>query len=411
MAWADSQTTGVRVDMPVEDLPYMSLLVPRGLVDSGLPQAAQMMYVQLLNLCQRQLEEQYRAHLETVPKVSKMSRVLKSGTTATMLIDQTASNEATASSVLEGSVGAHRACAERQRPRHANRLPGERKWARDADHLRVRTKRGSPVDNGHGLVGFGLIGCQTTLARALGVDRHTLRRQLGVLVAAGWVELRSARDAAAGAEVAAGAVDGEGEVGRLLNSAGGVTLWVCLRHPELEARTAELVQVKRRMGRARYAGQAIMGEGLSVVVASREFTDNARPGFLCNPFSAESLEYDRLYEVRGERVAFEFNGPQHYGTTDVFPDEAEADRTQARDGIKQALSSKNGVHLITMTATELVFDKMLAKVEPLNGILPLRPLFRDDPVLQHVFDAAERYARRAERVEREQGESGARRRV
>jgi hypothetical protein len=74
---------------------------------------------------------------------------------------------------------------------------------------------------------------------------------------------------------------------------------------------------------------------LDVTVDSDDFVDNARPWFLQSPTTGEFLEYDRYYKIG---VAFEFNGAQHYGTTELFPDEAKVIETQKRDEVKARLS-------------------------------------------------------------------------
>lgn len=288
--------------MALADLPYMSLPVPRELVESDLPWELKTTYIALLNECQRQRE------------------LLRS---------------------------------DRVGP-----LP---------DPLRL-------PDNGHGLTGFTLHGRSTQLARALGIHRQTLYRHLRGLQAAGWVEMD--------------------RPGPHHSPTPARTPTCHLRHPWLESRLAELVNVKRRLGRAQYAGQGIMGEYCTLMIASKDFTDNARPGFLVNPLTGQPLEFDRWYTAG---VGFEFNGPQHYGATPTFPDPAQAQQTQERDILKAILSQQHGVHIVTVAAQDLTLDGMRAKIEPLGNVLPLRPLYRDDPVLQYVADAGERYARRARR--------------
>lgn len=51
-----------------------------------------------------------------------------------------------------------------------------------------------------------------------------------------------------------------------------------------------------------YRGQALMREFLSDLVASTDFLDDARPGFLINPFTGERMEYDRYYFKAGRRL-------------------------------------------------------------------------------------------------------------
>jgi hypothetical protein len=52
-------------------------------------------------------------------------------------------------------------------------------------------------------------------------------------------------------------------------------------------------------------------------------------------------------------VAFEFNGPQHYGPTEKYPDQRDATALRTRDLVKRGLSAENGITLIVVRATEL----------------------------------------------------------
>ena len=92
-----------------------------------------------------------------------------------------------------------------------------------------------------------------------------------------------------------------------------------LRHPVAQRREGEVVEAGRRLEEASFVGEALMREYLSLIVDSDEYEDNATPGFLVNPYTGEGMQFDRYYPPR---VAFEFNGPQHYGPTARYANEA-----------------------------------------------------------------------------------------
>lgn len=100
---------------------------------------------------------------------------------------------------------------------------------------------------------------------------------------------------------------------------------------------------------------------LEVWIPLRDYVDNARPEFLINPASTEPLEYDRYYP---DKVAFEFNGPQHYAPTEKYPDKQAFRDTAARDLMKQALSQKNGVTMVTLTYKDLSLEGVRNAIPP-----------------------------------------------
>lgn len=110
-----------------------------------------------------------------------------------------------------------------------------------------------------------------------------------------------------------------------------------------------------------YKGEFLMKRLLDFWIDSNKFMDNARPEFLTNPATQERLEYDRYYTIG---VAFEFNGPQHYGKTELYKDEQAVKEIKVRDLVKQALSRKNGVDLITVSRENLypeIFETLIPK--------------------------------------------------
>lgn len=95
-----------------------------------------------------------------------------------------------------------------------------------------------------------LVATRGELARELGVDRHTLIRHIRELVESGWMRT---------------------------GPAGRYSMRYSLCNPVLAERMAELERVRKRLGRALYAGEALMREWLNLLVALSEYDDNARP--------------------------------------------------------------------------------------------------------------------------------------
>ncbi|BDG59463.1 hypothetical protein [Caldinitratiruptor microaerophilus] len=160
--------------------------------------------------------------------------------------------------------------------------------------------------------------------------------------------------------------------------------------PHRAAREAELERVRLRLERERYIGEAILKELLNVLVATDQFQDNARPGFLVNPLTGERLEFDRWYYKHG--VAIEFNGPQHYQTTGAFPDPEQVRTQQLRDLVKHALARDHGVTIVVVRPQDLTFEGVRARLE---GFLPLREVRREDPVVRYLTAVSQRYIRKA----------------
>lgn len=146
--------------------------------------------------------------------------------------------------------------------------------------------------------------------------------------------------------------------------------------------------VSYRIRRGEYKGEAIMKEMLNILIPDQNFEDNARPGFIINPGTQERLEVDRYYPRA--RVAFEFNGPQHYRTTERFSDPVAVQAQKARDLIKTALLMTRQIHLITVHAEDLSLPRLQTLVGPL---VPLRDIRWEDPVTQKVEQEAGRYRR------------------
>ncbi len=96
-------------------------------------------------------------------------------------------------------------------------------------------------------------------------------------------------------------------------------------------------------------GEFLMKRYLDTVVHSEDYVDNARLDILKNT-TGEPMEFDRYYR---ERVAFEFNGPQHLGATEKFSDETAALELQKRDTRKVWLCEKANVILVRIYVADL----------------------------------------------------------
>jgi len=143
-----------------------------------------------------------------------------------------------------------------------------------------------------------------------------------------------------------------------------------LQHADFARRNEVRKRLEARLSRhgEEYVGEAIMHEELGLIVATDQCVERARPDFLVNPETRERLELDRFYPI--DRVAFEFNGSQHYVATGRFSKEGVAAQKK-RDAIKREYCKRNGIELVVIRAEDLAFTRMLRKV---GDLLPRRPL-------------------------------------
>lgn len=162
-----------------------------------------------------------------------------------------------------------------------------------------------------------------------------------------------------------------------------------LRNPVAERRSAAVAAARQRLEQAPFLGEALMREYLSLVIDSDEYTDNATQGFLVNPFTGEKMHYDRYYPPS---VAWEFQGPQHYGPTERYSSEAGARNQLGRDYIKLGISVARGIRLVVVHAEDLTLDTMRRKAE---GLLPLRSLDDHWPLIAYLEQVSRAYRRKA----------------
>jgi hypothetical protein len=161
-------------------------------------------------------------------------------------------------------------------------------------------------------------------------------------------------------------------------------------NPWQEQAEAEAAQAARRLNKAPFRGEALMREYLNLLIDSRAFEDDAAPGFLVNPASGERLQLDRFYPPD---VGFEFNGPQHYGETDLFTRE-EATQQRTRDLIKRGLCAERGLHLVVIHAEDLTLRAMQERV---GRRLPLRSLEAHTHLAEFLEKESRSYRKAARR--------------
>ncbi|NPV81876.1 MAG: hypothetical protein HPY52_16720 [Firmicutes bacterium] len=147
-----------------------------------------------------------------------------------------------------------------------------------------------------------------------------------------------------------------------------------------------------RFSMVRYKGEFLMKCIVLFWVCCDLWVENARPGFLANPLTGEPLEYD-LY-LPNEAVAFEYNGDQHYATTEVYRCEAGVRQAQSHDLMKLALSISNGVTLVTVTRGDLSLEGIRRH---LPGHLRLNDVDLDGPYAKALDKLCLMYRKKVER--------------
>ncbi len=209
--------------------------------------------------------------------------------------------------------------------------------------------------------------CTYARVRAItGLHVRTVKRALMELAGAGWLQMSQE------------------------NQLAPIRFTLC--NPFLDRQRAAVAAAKRRIKRAPFRGEALMREYLTHLVDSEDFEDDASPGFLVNPASGERMQLDRYYPPK---VAFEFNGPQHYGPTEKYSAE-EAQKQRARDLMKIGTCVLKEIKLVIVHPEDLTADRIREKV---GAALPLRPLSDKDPLIQYLESLSRTYRRQARRIE------------
>lgn len=158
-----------------------------------------------------------------------------------------------------------------------------------------------------------------------------------------------------------------------------------LSDPARRRNQAEIALVEQRLKRAKYLGEALAQEWISLLIDSDEFSDNARPGFLVNPLTDERLELDRFYPLHN--VGIEFHGAQHDRATEQFS-EVQVKEQQVRDYIKAGICLYRGIHLVIIRAVDLSLEGMLRRI---GTCMPLRDLVGKEGLIDFLEEESMRY--------------------
>lgn len=197
------------------------------------------------------------------------------------------------------------------------------------------------------------------LHQETGLHLRTLKRALTELAQAGWVSMRQKNRLA--------------------------PIEFVLHHPDEAWRRA----AASRLQRSQFAGQALMQEYLTLIVDSKEYVEDGATGFLINPRTQQLLQFDRYYPLH--RVAFEFNGRQHYEATELYSKEQVALQRE-RDRTKRSICKSHGITLVIVHAEDLSLSAMLKKVP---DVLPRRDLRGFPRTIQFLEETARRYRKAA----------------
>lgn len=201
----------------------------------------------------------------------------------------------------------------------------------------------------------------------MGISRATASRLVQELLAADWVEV-----------VPAGRW-------RLIGP------WMPMHVEEQVVRLLE-----RARDRCPRVGEWLMMCLLNLLIRDLDYDDNARLSWLVSGEGSGRYEIDRLYNRL--RVAFEFQGPQHFrretsfhGTEQDFEEQVE------RDKIKAAICATEGIQLFYVTPADLSLQAMY---ERLSGVVPIVPPRMNRPLFRAVERMCRSYANFVARSEK-----------
>lgn len=117
----------------------------------------------------------------------------------------------------------------------------------------------------------------------------------------------------------------------------------------------------------------------------------ARPSFLRNPDTKQSLEYD-IYAPEW-LWALEHQGDQHFGPTKLYPGDKEFVDRFKRDLLKADLSKQHNIRLSTITKQDLTLERMI-DVIPCD--IPKRTFDQRGPFVQMLEQLGKSVAGRLE---------------
>jgi hypothetical protein len=210
-----------------------------------------------------------------------------------------------------------------------------------------------------------------TLSHLTGSSDDVLRRAATELVGAGWLTITQTNRKS--------------------------PLCFTLRNPVSTQLKARISAIRRRVRAAQHRGETLLREFLNAVVTLDEYKDNATPDFLLNPYTKELMELDRYYPTVA--VAFEFNGAQHYESTDLATFE-DTVKQVGRDAMKAFICKARGVELVVIHPEDLTLRAIEQKIP---GCLPRRNLEDMEPLVAALEELASEYRERTAEERERQG--------
>lgn len=214
---------------------------------------------------------------------------------------------------------------------------------------------------------FDILSSYAGIASVLRLQPRTVRRAILQLVGAGWLAVSQKNQRA--------------------------PLHFSFPDPKETQRRSAIRRIKQRLEKAKYHGEALTLLWCDTLVACDHYKDDHFPEHFTNPFTNERLQADRFYFL-GNGVAVEFNGPQHDGPTAMYS-EAQAKAQIARDQLKQQISARQKIPLVTIRPEDLTYRRMH---ELLGKALPLHSIPADDPVVEYLEYRSKRYRERMQQI-------------
>lgn len=150
------------------------------------------------------------------------------------------------------------------------------------------------------------------------------------------------------------------------------------------------MEVSKLIDMAHFKGEETTKVFADWIVAPRiRLVYDSRPPFLTNPETGQNLEYDIF--APDLLWALEYQGDQHFGVTDLYPDKKQLQERQKRDLIKVGLCKQHNVRLSAVTKHDLSLERMLTVVPP---DIPRREFDPNGPFVQMLEKVGRECARR-----------------
>ena len=150
----------------------------------------------------------------------------------------------------------------------------------------------------------------------------------------------------------------------------------------------KMIKAKHNLNRAKFRGEALMREGLNLVLEWDNGVDNATPDYLKNPYTHEQMHFDRHYEK--QNVAFEYNGEQHYHATKRYS-QSDVGNQKRLDRIKQKICNERNIMLLIFRREDLSIAGITEKIKQALPWAPLRDLTGYDVLVNYLEKQMEEY--------------------